>query len=96
MGDERCIVKFVERGQLFHPTNILKTILISTNHNPDTRQPMRDEDEADHQKTQDDCAVLGEPLHLLKESCQTDQSCQLEEFNGVKVLLESERSKSDH
>ena len=77
MGDERGIVQFVERGQLLHPPYILQTILISTNHNPDTRQPMRDQDEADHQETQDDCAVLGESLHLLKESRQPNQSCQL-------------------
>ena len=89
MGDERDVVKLVKRGQLIHPTNILHSLLVATNHNPDAGQPMRDEDEADHQKTEDDCAVLRESLHLLQEPRQPHQPRQLQQLNRVKVFLQN-------
>ena len=55
------VVQFVESGKLIHPTHVFHTILISSNHNPNTGQPMRNENEESHQKAQNYSTILREP-----------------------------------
>ena len=61
VGDQGLVLEAVEVSQLLHPAHVLAPVLVSTNHNPDTGQPMRDQDKAGHQKTQNNCAVLIKP-----------------------------------
>ena len=39
-------------------TNIFSTILMLSNYKPNTCKPVGDEDEADDQEAEDDCAIL--------------------------------------
>ena len=61
VGDLGLVLKPVEVGQLLHPANVLTSVLVPTNHNPDAGQPMGDQDKTGHQKTQYNCAVLVKP-----------------------------------
>ena len=61
VGDLGLVFEPVEVGQLLHPANVLTSVLVPTNHNPDAGQPMRDQDKTGHQKTQYNCAVLVKP-----------------------------------
>ena len=73
--NERLIVQLVLHGQLVHPSLVPRPHLVPADHYEDAGEPVRDEDEADHQQAEDDCAVLGKPLNLLKNPRQSDQSC---------------------
>ena len=61
VGDLGLVLEPVEVGQLLHPANVLASVLVSTNYNPDAGQPMRNQDKAGHQKTQNNCTILVKP-----------------------------------